>query len=53
MKIEPIQPQPTFGYCHKQKSLYLRQKKSIKYLINEWKTLKERIKQNNKKGIII
>lgn len=44
MKIEPIQPQPTFGYCHKQKSLYLRQKRNIKFMFNKLLTAKEKIK---------
>lgn len=45
MKIEPVQqPQPTFGYCHKQKSLYLRHKRYIKYAQNKLLTIKEKIK---------
>lgn len=44
MIIQPIDTSTTFGYCHKQKSLYLRKKRQAQYIRNKFKTILEKLK---------
>ena len=53
MIIQPIDTSTTFGYCHKQKSLYLRKKRQAQYIRNKFKTILERLKQRSKHDYLV